>query len=71
VECAINTLNGNHKFTKDEKRKLQKYKNQIRALANHKISFKSKRKILIQKGGFIIPLLTIDLSAVFGVLINN
>jgi hypothetical protein len=42
VECAINTgsQNVNHLLTKDEKRKLQKYKNRLRALVNTKISFK-------------------------------
>jgi hypothetical protein len=44
VEFAINTLNGNHKLTKDEKSKLSKYKNRLQALVNPKISFKSKRK---------------------------
>jgi len=45
VECAINTLNGNHKLTIHEKSKLKKYKNRLRALVNPQISFKSKRKI--------------------------
>jgi len=40
-------------------------------LVNTKISFKCKRKLLIQKGGFIVPLLTTILSAVVGALINN
>ena len=71
VECAINTLNCNHKLTKDEKSKLQKYKNRLRALVNPKISFKSKRKLLIQNGWFIVPLLTTVLSGVTGTLINN
>ena len=71
VECAINTLNGNHKLTTDEKIKLQKYKNRLRALVNPKISFKCKRKLLIQKGGFIVPLLTTVLSGVLGALFNN
>ena len=71
VECAINTLNGNHKLTKDEKSKLQKYKGRLRALVSPKISFKNKRKLLIQKGGFIVPLLTSILSGVIGALINN
>ena len=31
VVCAINTLNGNHKLTKDEKSKLKKNKNSLRA----------------------------------------
>ena len=52
VECAINTLNGNHKLTKDEKSKLSKFKNRLRSLVNPKISFKSKRKRLVQKGGY-------------------
>ena len=71
VECVINTLNGNHKLTKDEKSKLKKYKNRLRALVKPKISFKSKRKLLVQKGGFIVPLLTSILSGVIGALINN
>jgi len=40
VECAINTLNGNYKLTKEDKDKLSKYKNRLRALVNPKISFK-------------------------------
>jgi len=51
--------------------KLKKYKNRLRALVNLKISFKSKRKFLIQKGGFIVPLLASVLSRVIGALINN
>ena len=47
VECAINTLNGNHKLAKDEKIKLSKYKNCLRALIDPKISFKCKRQLLI------------------------
>jgi len=30
VECAINTLNGNHKLNKEEKSKPSKYKNCLR-----------------------------------------
>ena len=71
IECAINTLNGNHKLSKDEKSKLCKYKNRLRALINPKITIKNKRKFLIQKGGFIVPLLTSILSGVIGSLISN
>ena len=63
VKFATNTLNGNHKLTKDEKSKLSKYKNRLRALVNPKICFKSKRKLLVQ-GVFIVPLLTSILSSV-------
>jgi hypothetical protein len=71
VECAINTLNGNHKLTKEDKGKLSKYKNRLRALVNPKISFKSNRKLLVQKGGFIVPLHTSILSGVIGSLISG
>jgi len=71
VECAINTLNGNHKLTKEDKGKLSKYKNRLRALVNPNISFKSKRKLFVQKGGFKVPLLTSILSGVIGSLISG
>ena len=71
VECAINTLNDNHKLTKDEKSKLSKYKNRLRALVNPKISFKSKRKLLVQNCGFIFPLLTSILSSVIGAIVSK
>jgi hypothetical protein len=71
VECAINTLNGYHKFTKENNSKLRKYKNRLRALVNPKISFKNKRKLLIQKGCFIVSLFTSILSSVIGTLISG
>ena len=71
VECAINKLNGNRELTKDEKGKLSKYKNRLRASVNPKINFKSKRKHLVQKGGFIVPLLTNILSSVIGAIVSN
>jgi hypothetical protein len=71
VECVINTLNGNHKLTKEDKSKLTKYKSRLRALINPKISYRSKRKLLIQKGGFIVPLLTNILTSVIGTLISG
>jgi hypothetical protein len=71
VECAINKLNGNHKLTKEDKSKLTKYKRRLRALVNPKISFKSKRKLLTKKGGFIVPLLTSIVTSVIGTLISG
>jgi len=47
------------------------YKSRLRALVNPKVSLKNKRKLLIQKGGFIVPLLTSILSGLIGALINN
>jgi len=50
---------------------LHKYKNRLRAQVNPNVSSKSNRKILIQKGGIIVPLLTNIVSGVIGALINN
>ena len=71
VDCAINTLNENHKLTKENRSKLSTYENHLRALVNPQFSPNSKRKLLIQKGGFIFPLLTSILSVVIGTLISG
>ena len=71
MECAINTLNGIHTLTIDQKSNQKKYKNRLRELMNAKISFKSKRRILVQNGDFIVPLLASVLSGVIGSLIND
>ena len=60
-----------HKLTKGEESKLKKYKNRLRALVDAKISFKIKRKLLVQKGGFTFPLIASVLSGVIGALIKN
>jgi len=70
VECAINSLNGNHKLNKEEKSKLSKYKNSLRVLIDPKFSVKNKRKLLIKKVAFIFPLRTSILSGVIGTQIN-
>lgn len=70
IECAIDTLNGNYKLTKDEESKLQIYKKWLCALLNPKIIFNIKRNLLIQEGGFIVSLLITVLSGVIGALIN-
>jgi hypothetical protein len=71
VLSAINSLNGNHKLSKEEKVKLNKFKKRLQALVDPKISFMRKRKLIVQKGGFIVPLLTSILSGEIGALINN
>ena len=58
-------------ITIDENSKLKKHKIRLRALVNPKISFNSKRNLLVQKCGFIVPLLASVLSFEIGSLINN
>ena len=47
--------NRNHKLSKEEKSKLSKYKKSLRVPVNPNFVFRNKRKLLIQKSGFIIP----------------
>ena len=70
-EICLNTLNGNHTLKSKDKTKLKKYKNQIRNWAAPKLSLSSKRKILVQKGGFLPILISSILSGVLGKLINS
>ena len=71
VECVINKLNCNHKLSKEEKGKMTNYKNLLRPLVNPNVCYKNRCKVLIQRGGFIIPLLTSNLFGVIGAIQNN
>ena len=50
---------------------IENNKSRLRALIDPKISLKSKCKLLVQKGGFLVPFLATVLSGVIGSLINN
>jgi len=52
VERTINALNGNHKLTKDEKRKLVKYKNRFRAMVTQRLVLKENVNFQFRKEGF-------------------
>ena len=51
-ECILNIVNGNITINKENYNKLKPFKNIFKKLLN-KSSLKSKKKILIQKGGFL------------------
>lgn len=70
-EIAYNTLNGNNKLNNKTKKHLKKYKNEIRCLSCPKRSISSKRKVLIQKGGFLPTLIASVLSGIIGKIIEN
>lgn len=70
-EISLNLLNGNVEHTPHLKNQLKKYKKNLRCLACSKRSIKSKRNILVQKGGFIPILLGSILSGLIGQLLQN
>ena len=57
-ECVLNVLNGNVRLTECAKRKLWKYKAVLRKFADKRVPLSSKKRLIVQKGGFLLPLLT-------------
>lgn len=56
-EIAQNCLAGNFKLTGKKREYLSKYKRDLRCLSCSKRSVASKRKLLVQKGGAILPVI--------------
>jgi len=52
-ECILNILNGKIKISSDEFEKLKPYKNLFRKLLVKKTKLKEKKRLIIQKGGFL------------------
>ena len=69
-ECALNILKGSIVLTKEEKAKLRPHKEDLRKLATGKTGPRTKKKI-IQKGGFIRPLLKPVLKAALPHIVNH
>jgi len=64
-ECAQNTLNKNVTLSDAQLKRLAPHKRIVRELASRKISLKNKkRRIVKQKGGFLLPLLKPILTTV-------
>jgi len=71
AEVSANTLYGNIAVSEKDKKILKRYKKCLRDLADRKKCVKSKRKILVQKGGFLPVLLGTLLSSVVGQLLSK
>jgi len=57
-ECILNVLNGNLKLTDCSKRKLRKHKAILRKVADKDVSASVKKRLINQRGGFLLPLLS-------------
>ena len=69
-DCAVNVLKGNVRLTAKHKKALRRYRAALRALTENRRGVETKRKLLIQKGGFLPFLLAPILSAAGGFLGN-
>jgi hypothetical protein len=70
-EISYNTLNGNNKICSKTKKTLAGYKRHLRTLSSSKHSVSAKRKILMQKGGFVPALIGSVLSGLLGAYLNK
>lgn len=66
-ECALNVLQGNIPLTKGHKSRLRKHADILRKLANSTDNFAKKKKIIVQRGGFL-PVL---LAPLIGTILSN
>jgi hypothetical protein len=72
-QCVFNLLDGNINLSNTEKIKLSQYKRKLRKIIE-KSNFKTKKKILIQKGGFLqflIPAAITGISEIISSLISK
>lgn len=63
-EICMNLLKGNIPVTECQHKKLKRYREKIRQMASRREGVRKKRKLITQKGGFLLPLLTTVLPIV-------
>jgi hypothetical protein len=69
-ELALNLKNNNIPVTSALRSKLKRHKRNLRALANTRTSARSRRKIILQSGGFL-PLLIKPALGLIGSLLSG
>jgi len=70
-ECVLNVLNGHIKLTGCDTRKLQKYKAALRKVTNRRVPLASKKKLIVQRGGFLLLLLIAILPTLATLILRN
>ena len=70
-ECVYNILQGNIYVPEAIKEQLRPHRNILRDIADKKVSYQTKKKLLVQKGGTLLSsLLPIAISGVTSLLKN-
>lgn len=70
-ECVFNVLIGNVALERREKNRLSKYKTTLRRIATKRGNWKNKRKLLVQRGGFLSYIIAPLLEALFSRIISG
>ena len=69
-ECALNVAKGHIKLTDQQKQNLQKNKIALRTLLEKRKST-DRRKVLIQKGGVLLPVILPAIISAIGAIISG
>lgn len=67
-ECVYNTLHGNVHLTRSQKLRLSKQAAKLRKIADKKVAWQLKKRILVQEGGSFFSLLFPLVSTIIGAL---
>ena len=70
-EYVLNVLNGNIRVSDCAKRKLKRFKSSLRLLGNKRLALTSSKRVIIQRGGFLIPLLSAMLPTLASLLFRQ
>ena len=63
-ECVPNVLNGNVRLSDCVARKLRKHRAVLRKVADKRVPLLGKKKLIVPRGGFLLPLLRAVLPAI-------
>ena len=56
-ECCLNVLKGTIPLSPHQKKCLGKHRHLLRQMVQKKIPVRQKKKMLVQRGGFLLPML--------------
>jgi len=70
-ECVLNVLNGNIKLPYCVTRKLQKRKAAFRKVSDRRVPLSKKKNLIVQHGGFLLPLLSAVLPTLPSLIFRN
>ena len=70
-ECVLNVLNGKVRLSDCVARKLRKHRTVLRKVADKRVHLLGKKKLIVQRGGFLLPLLSAVLPALATLIFNQ
>ena len=68
-ECIPNVFNGNVKLAVCNTRKLRKHTVTLRKVADKRVTLSTKKRLIIQRGGLLLPLISAVLPAIASLIV--